>query len=191
MCSFYSWVIVHCVYAPQFPYPFVCRWTPRLLPCPSHCKQCCNEHWGTYVSLNSGFLSVYVQQWDCWVLWQFYIQLKNYWAMSCDERISLKRQVWCVLQKEIKYSAMETHFLNLYYFYCCCCWNEEATGRPFVISWQWPFHKSIQTIQYITEFLPQPSGPLLQGIKKNNIRMSGKNIGEKENHYRIYTKETH
>ena len=24
------------------------------------------------VSFNSGFLSVYAQQWDCWVVWQFY-----------------------------------------------------------------------------------------------------------------------
>ena len=32
------------------------------------CKQCCDEHWGTCVSLNSGFLGVYAQQWDCWVV---------------------------------------------------------------------------------------------------------------------------
>ena len=25
-----------------------------------------------YTCLNSGFLSVYAQQWDCWVIWQFY-----------------------------------------------------------------------------------------------------------------------
>ena len=31
----------------------------RLLPCPGYCKQCCNEHWGTRVSFNSGFFSVY------------------------------------------------------------------------------------------------------------------------------------
>ena len=29
-----------------------------LLPCPSYCKQCCNEHWGTRVSFISGFLCV-------------------------------------------------------------------------------------------------------------------------------------
>ena len=39
-----------------------------LLPCPGYCKQCCNEHWGTRVSFNSGFLGVYAQQWDCWVI---------------------------------------------------------------------------------------------------------------------------
>ena len=50
----------------------------RLLPCPGYYKQCCNEHWGTWVSFNSGFLSVYAQQWDCWVVWQFYFQfLRN------------------------------------------------------------------------------------------------------------------
>ena len=58
----------------QLPYPFICWWTFRLLPCPSYHKQCSNEHWGTHVSFNSGFLSVYAQHWDCWVIWQFYFQ---------------------------------------------------------------------------------------------------------------------
>ena len=31
-------------------------------------------HWGTRVPFNSGFLSVYAQQWDCWVIWEFYFQ---------------------------------------------------------------------------------------------------------------------
>ena len=29
---------------------------------------------GVHVSFNSGFLIVYAQQWDCWVIWQFYFQ---------------------------------------------------------------------------------------------------------------------
>ena len=33
----------------------------------------CDEHWGTRVSFNTGFLGVYAQQWDCWVIWQFYV----------------------------------------------------------------------------------------------------------------------
>ena len=71
---FNGWVIFYCVYVPQLSYPFVCQWTSRLLPCPGYYKQCCDEHWGTHVSFNSGFLGVYAQQWDCWVLWQFYFQ---------------------------------------------------------------------------------------------------------------------
>ena len=55
---FNSWVIFHCVYVPQLSYPFVWQWTSRLLPCPGYCKQCCNEHWCTRVSFNSGFLHV-------------------------------------------------------------------------------------------------------------------------------------
>ena len=35
---------------------------------------CCNEHWGTRVSFSSGFLGVYAQQWDFWVIRQFYFQ---------------------------------------------------------------------------------------------------------------------
>ena len=46
----------------------------QVVSCPSYCKQCCNEQWGTHVSFNSGFLGVYAQQWDCWVIWQFYFQ---------------------------------------------------------------------------------------------------------------------
>ena len=71
---FNSWVILHCVYVPQLSYPFIFQWTSRLLPCPGYYKQCCDEHWGTCVSFNSGFLGVYAQQWDCWVIWQFYFQ---------------------------------------------------------------------------------------------------------------------
>ena len=71
---FNSWVIFHCLYVPQFSYPLVCQWTSRLLPCPRYCKQCCDEHWGTRVSFNSGFPCVYAQRWDCWVIRQFYFQ---------------------------------------------------------------------------------------------------------------------
>ena len=55
---FNGWVIFHCVYVPQISYPFICWWTSRLLPCPGYYKQCCDEHWDTRVSFNSGFLSV-------------------------------------------------------------------------------------------------------------------------------------
>ena len=69
----WNWIF-HCVYVPQLSYPFICRWTFRLLPCPGYFTQCCDEHWGTRVSFNSGFLRVYAQQWDCWVVWKFYFQ---------------------------------------------------------------------------------------------------------------------
>ena len=62
-----NWIF-HCVYVPQLAYRFTCWWISRLLPCPGCYKQCCNEHWGTRVSFNSGFLSVYAQQWICWVI---------------------------------------------------------------------------------------------------------------------------
>ena len=60
---FNGWVILHCVYVVQLSYPFICWWTSRLLPCLGYYKQCCDEHWGTCVSFNSGFLGVYAQQW--------------------------------------------------------------------------------------------------------------------------------
>ena len=42
----FLWLIFHCTYVPQFLYPFISRWTFRLLPYVGSCKQCCREHWG-------------------------------------------------------------------------------------------------------------------------------------------------
>ena len=72
--QFNGWVTLHWVYVPQLSYPFICWWASRLLPCPGYYKQCCNEHWGTRFSFPSGFLSVYAQQWGCWIIRQFYFQ---------------------------------------------------------------------------------------------------------------------
>ena len=35
---FFLWLIFHCIYVPHLLYPFICRWTLRLLPCPGYCK---------------------------------------------------------------------------------------------------------------------------------------------------------
>ena len=48
-----NWIF-HCVYVQQLTYRFNCQRTSRLFPCPSYCKQCCDEHWGTRVSFTSG-----------------------------------------------------------------------------------------------------------------------------------------
>ena len=47
---------------------FLCWWTFKLLPCPSYCKQCWNEQWSTCIFLNHGFLWIYAQEWDCWII---------------------------------------------------------------------------------------------------------------------------
>ena len=44
------------MYVPQLPYPFICWWTSRLLPCPSYCKWCFSEYWGTCVHVSLSFL---------------------------------------------------------------------------------------------------------------------------------------
>ena len=69
-----GWVTFHCVYVHQLSYPLVSWWTSRLLPCPGYYSQCCDEHWGTRDSFNSGVLGVHAQQWDSWVIWQSYFQ---------------------------------------------------------------------------------------------------------------------
>ena len=40
---FDGWVILHCIYALHFLYPFLYRWSFKLLPCLGYRKQCCNE----------------------------------------------------------------------------------------------------------------------------------------------------
>ena len=49
-----------------------------LHPCPGYYKQCCDEHWGTCVFFNSGFLSVYAQQWDCYLFYIRYCKFPCY-----------------------------------------------------------------------------------------------------------------
>ena len=71
MCSF-LWLSSITLYVPQLLYPFICRWTSKLLPCSSYCKQSCSEQWGTCVFFSFDFLRVYAQEWDCWIIWWFY-----------------------------------------------------------------------------------------------------------------------
>ena len=52
----------------------LCRQTFSLLPCLGYCKNCCNEHWYACVLSIYGFLWVYAQEWDCWIMLQFQIQ---------------------------------------------------------------------------------------------------------------------
>ena len=55
---------VHLISAMLFPVVmYGCEnWTiKKAKHCPGYYKQCCNEHWGTCVSFNSGILGVYAQ----------------------------------------------------------------------------------------------------------------------------------
>ena len=36
-----------------------------------------HEHWGARVSFRSGFLGVYAQKWDCWVIWHLFPVFKK------------------------------------------------------------------------------------------------------------------
>ena len=71
---FFLWLIFHCVFIPELLYPFICGQTSRLLPCPSYCKQCCNKHWSACIFSNNGFLWIYAQGWDFWLILQLYFQ---------------------------------------------------------------------------------------------------------------------
>ena len=47
---FNSWVIFHCIYIPQLPYPFIFWWASSLLPCPGYDSAAMNI--GVHVSLS-------------------------------------------------------------------------------------------------------------------------------------------
>ena len=104
----------------SFFYQFVCRWTSRLLPCPSYCKQCCDELWGTQVSFNSDFLSVYAPQWDCWVLWQFYFQFfkeSPHWWRTLESPLDARRSNQSILKEISRKYSLEVLMLKLKFQY--------------------------------------------------------------------------
>ena len=73
---------------------------------PSYCKQCCSERWSTCVFFNNCFLRVYAQQWDCWVIWQFYSQfLKEFPYCSLCSALGLLLCLVCGTQCSCDHKA--------------------------------------------------------------------------------------
>ena len=85
--------------------------TSRLFPCPGCYKQWCHEHWGTCVSFNSCFLSVYAQKWDCWVVWQFYFQF-----LKDSRHFSIVAVPVCILTNSARVFPFSPHSLQHLFF---------------------------------------------------------------------------
>ena len=56
---------------------FICRWVFRLFLFLGYCEQCCSEHRDACIFFNERFFWIYAQEWDCQVIWQFYIQFSE------------------------------------------------------------------------------------------------------------------
>ena len=80
---FNGWVVFHCIYVPYLLYPFLCLWTFRLLPCLGYYKHHCNEHWGACIFSNYAFLSIFAQEWDCWIICLFAsLEANRHWELQ-------------------------------------------------------------------------------------------------------------
>ena len=62
-----------------FIHSSISQWTFRLLPCLGYCKQHCSERWGACIPVNHGFLWIYAQEWDCWIIWQLCLYCSPQW----------------------------------------------------------------------------------------------------------------
>ena len=114
---FDSWVTFHCVYIPQLPYPFVCWWASRLLPCPGYCKQCCNEHWGTRVSFSSGiFIQKLPSPWH-----------RDRYLTTYLDPVSSAKLRQTINHQDPKPDPQSFHFLLPWCFCASLGWKEEWT----------------------------------------------------------------
>ena len=77
-------------------------------------KQCCDEHWGARVSFRSGFLGVYAQKWDCWVIWQFYFGalLNSRSSISCPVMSDSLQPMDCSLPGSSVYEILHARILE-------------------------------------------------------------------------------
>ena len=70
---FYGQVVSYCVYIPHLPDAVILSvdiWVDSMI---GYCEQCCNEHAGACAFFKETLVCIYAQEWDCQVIWQFYV----------------------------------------------------------------------------------------------------------------------
>ena len=132
------------MYVPHLLYPFICQWTFRLFPCLAYCKQCCYEPCGACIFLNYSFVQIFVQKWDCWIIWQLYFQLfeeppycSPYYFPQCLHQYTFPPTVQeCSLFSTASPAFVICRFFfNLFiYFYFWLHWVFIAMRRLFLVA---------------------------------------------------------
>ena len=120
-------------HVPQLSYPFICWWTSMLLPCLDYCKQNCYEHWVTHVFFDSGFLSVYVQKWDCWVP---YLHSRDKSNLSLCIILLMCSWIWLTM---ILCICIHQGYRSIAFFPCTiliCLWYQSIVGP---VEWVWRY----------------------------------------------------
>ena len=89
-----GWGIFHRIHRPQLLYPFIFRWTPRLLPQFGYCGHCCYKHQGTGVPAFHCIciFGVNPQQCNCWVIGYLYFFKKILFIYSWETDRERERQ---------------------------------------------------------------------------------------------------
>ena len=88
----------------------------RLFPYLDYCEQCHHEHRSACIFWNYSFIQIHAQEWDFWIIWQFYFQFSEEIPYCFPQRLCQFTYLPTVQKEEMEqfYSFMLQNTQDVY-----------------------------------------------------------------------------